>query len=130
MTILTIFLARVFGIYFLIAAAMVFANRTALMVGVEAMFKERFAQMVAGMVSILGGLILVNLHQDYSTLPAGIISVIGWLILAKGLMYAFLPQARLAKLTKLFTERAWYTMDGLLALAFGIYLTGFSFGSW
>lgn len=130
MTILTLFLARVFGIYFLIAAAMVFANRASLMIGVEAMFKERFAQMLAGMISLLGGLILINLHQDYSTITAGIISVIGWLIFLKGLMYAFLPQARLAMLTKVVTERMWYTMDGLLALVFGVYLTGASFGVW
>lgn len=130
MDILTLFLARVFGIYLLIAAVMVFANRTALMVGVEAMFKERFAQLLAGMLSLLGGLILINLHQDYSTLAAGIISAFGWLIFAKGLMYAFVPEARLAKLTKLMTERLWYTMDGILALALGLYLTGYSFGLW
>ena len=28
------------------------------------------------------------------------------------------------------TERMWYTMDGILALAFGLYLTGFSYGLW
>ena len=130
MTILTLFLARVFGIYFLIAAAMIFANRAALMTGVESMFKERFAQLMAAMLSLLGGLILINLHQDYSSLPAGIISVIGWLIFLKGMLYAFLPEARLVKLSKKFTERAWYTMDGVLALVVGVYRTGFSFGAW
>ena len=128
--ILTLFLARVFGVYLLIAAAMIFANRTALMLGVEAMFKERFAQLMAAMVSILGGLVLVNLHQDWTSLASSIISVIGWLIFAKGLLYAFLPHAKLAALTKVMTERMWYTMDGILALAFGLYLTGFSYGLW
>ena len=127
---LTLILSRVFGVYFLIAAVMIFTNRKALMVGILAMFKERFAQLIAAMVSILGGLIFINLYQDWSTLASGILSTIAWLILLKGLLYAFLPEVRLAKLSRRLTERSWYTMDGILALVIGIYLTGYGYGMW
>ncbi|MES2134694.1 MAG: hypothetical protein V4449_00415 [Patescibacteria group bacterium] len=127
---LTVLLSRVFGVYLLIMAVAIFTRRKALMVSVEAMFKEQFAQLVAAMISILGGLIFINIYQDWSSVPAGIISTIAWLILIKGLLYAFLPEVRLAEFTKLFTERGWYTMDGLLALSIGIYLTGFGYGLW
>lgn len=123
-------LARIFGVYFLIAAVMVFGNRTALMVGVEAMFKERFAQLVAAMISLLGGLAYVNFYQEWSSVASSLLSLIGWLLIAKGLLYAFLPEARLVTLSRLLTERRWYTMDGLLALAAGIYLTGYGYGLW
>ncbi|HRH24377.1 MAG TPA: hypothetical protein PK109_02190 [Candidatus Paceibacterota bacterium] len=126
----TLLLARVFGVYFIIAAVMVFMNRKALMISVEAMFKERFAQMIAAMLSILGGLLFINLYQDWSTLASGIISAIAWLILLKGLLYAFVPEARLVKLFKGFTEGNWYTMDGILALVLGIYLSGIGYGMW
>jgi hypothetical protein len=109
---------------------MIFMNRKALMVSVEAMFKERFAQMLASMVALIGGLLFINLYQDWSSLPAGIISALASLIFIKGLLYAFLPEVRLAKLSKVLTERSWYTMDGTLALILGIYLTGFGYGLW
>ncbi|MES2014653.1 MAG: hypothetical protein V4437_02450 [Patescibacteria group bacterium] len=127
---LTVLLSRIFGMYLIIMAIMIFTHRKGLMVSVEAMFKEHFAQLVAAMVSILGGLIFINVYQDWSSVPAGIISTIAWLILIKGLLYAFFPEVRLAKFTKLFTERGWYTMDGLLAFGLGIYLTGFGYGFW
>jgi hypothetical protein len=127
---MTIILARVFGIYFLLAAVMVFANRDALMMAVEAMFKERFAQWLAAMIALLGGIAYVNIYQDWSSLPAAILSVIGWAIVIKGLLYAFAPQVKLAKYTRILTERSWYTMDGVLALVVGAYLTGFGFGLW
>ena len=127
---LTIILARIFGVYFIIAAIMVFANRRALMISVESMFKERFAQLLAAMISILGGLAFINVYQDFSSLPAGIISVIAWLILIKGLLYAFLPEVRLAKFTKILGEDSWYVMDGILAIIFGFFLTGFGYGLW
>ena len=127
---MTIILARVFGVYFLIAAAMVFTNRRALMLGVTSMFKERFAELLAGMIALMGGLFYVNVYQDWSSFPSSLLSLFGWLIIAKGLIYGFTPEIHLAKLTHVLTERSWYTMDGILALVLGIYLTGFGYGVW
>lgn len=127
---LAVLLSKVFGVYFLIASAMVFLNRKALMVSVESMFKERFAQMLAAMIALLGGLTFVNLYQDWSSLPSGILSAIGWLILIKGLLYAFMPEVRLASLTKILSEHSWYIMDGVLAFIVGLYLTGYGYGFW
>ena len=130
MDIFTIYLARVWGAYFLIASVMVFMNRRALMLSVKSMFTERFAELVAAMIAILGGLAYVNLYQNWSSFPAGLLSLLGWLVLIKGLLYAFLPQAKLAKLTGLLTERMWYTADGVLALLAGLYLAGYGYGLW
>lgn len=126
----TMILSRIFGVYLIIAGVMVFTNRKALMLGVLSMFKERFAQLLAAMMSLLVGLALINFYQDWSSLASSVLSVIGWLIFLKGLLYAFLPEVRLAKITKLFTERRWYTMDGVLALVVGIYLAGYGYNLW
>ena len=126
----TIILARVFGSFLIVIAGAVFLNRKALMRAVTAMFEEPFAEWVAAIVALLGGIAYVNLYEDWSSLPAGILSAIGWLILLKGLLYAFLPSARLAKLTKILNEDTWYTRDGVRALVVGVYLAGFGFGLW
>ena len=127
---ITILLARVFGVYLLIGAAAVFLNRKALIIGVTSMFKERFAELMAALMAILAGLFYVNLYQDWSSLPTRILSLIGWLILAKGLLLAVLPQSHPARIINLFNQRKWYVVDGLVALAFGLYLTGVGFGWW
>lgn len=125
---LTVLLSKIFGVYMIIAGIAVFFNRRHLMVGIIAMAKERFAQLVAGILAVLMGLILVNIHNVWSTAPAAVVSLIGWIALLKGLLYLFLPEAQLAKLVKGLTERAWYTVDGVLALLVGLYLAGFGYG--
>ncbi len=125
---LTVLLSKIFGVYMVIAGIAVFFNRRHLMAGIIAMAKERFAQLVAGMLALLMGLLIVNIHNDWSSMPASLISLIGWIGLLKGLLYIFLPEAQLAKLMKGFTERAWYTVDGILALLIGLYLAGYGYG--
>ncbi len=125
---ITLLLARIFGPYFLLAAVMVFLNRKELMVNVEAMYQERFAQWLAGMIATLGGIAYINIYQDWSSFTSGLLSMLGWLVLIKGLLYAFIPRVRLAKLTGILDERSWYTMDGILAFLCGLYLTAYGYG--
>lgn len=126
----TVLLAKIFGVYLIIVAIAVFINRKALMVGVMGMFKERFAQLMTGILAVLGGLFLINIHNDWSSLPSTVVSLIGWLTFIKGLFLLFLPERHLAEVAKMFKERVWYTIDGVLALALGLYLTGFGYGFW
>lgn len=124
---LTVFLSKVFGLYMLLAGIAVMFNRRHIMAGVVALAKERFAQLIAGTIALFMGLILVNLHNDWSTLPASLVSLIGWLAVLKGLVYLFLPEAKITKLMHALTERSWYTVDGVVAIVVGLYLAGFGF---
>lgn len=125
---LTVFLAKVFGLYMLVAGIAVLFNRRHFVAGVLAIAKERFAQIIAGTVALFFGLIFVNLHNDWSTLPASLVSLVGWLGVAKGVVYLFLPEAKINKLMHVFTERNWYTVDGVVAIVIGLYLAGFGYG--
>lgn len=125
---LTILLSKIFGVYMIVAGLAVFMNRKHLMAGIIGMAKERFAQIMAGIIGLLFGLVMVNIHNDWSTLPASLISLIGWAGLVKGLAYLFLPEKSLTKLMHLFTERSWYLIDGIIVLVVGIYLAGFGYG--
>ncbi|MBY0110904.1 hypothetical protein K2Y00_02785 [Patescibacteria group bacterium] len=125
---LTVFLAKVFGLYMLIAGIAVLFNRRHIMAGVMAIAKERFAQIIAGTVALFFGLILVNLHNDWSTLPASLVSLVGWFGVAKGVFYLFLPEGKITKLMHMLTDRNWYTVDGVVAIVIGVYLAGFGYG--
>lgn len=125
---LTILLAQVFGIYAIITGLAVLANRRHIMLGVAALVEERFAQLVAGMLTLLLGAFLVNIHNDWSTLPAAFVSFFGWAALVKGILYLLLPEASLNKLIKKVNQRRWYMIDGIIVLLYGVYLAGFGYG--
>ncbi len=126
--ILTILLAKIFGLYMLAIGVSILMNRRQMMLAVVALMKDRAVQLMGGVIALLLGLFLVNIHNDWSTLPAVLVSLVGWAALVKGLVYLFLPEAKLAKLVHALTERSWYMIDGVLAVIIGLYLAGFGFG--
>ncbi len=126
--ILTIFLAKVIGLYMLIAGLALFLNRRHMMLAVVSLGKERASQLIGGIVALFIGLVVVNLHNEWSTLPAALVSLVGWLGVLKGIAYLFLPEAKLAKFMHALSERKWYAIDGAVAILLGLYLTGFGFG--
>ncbi len=125
---LTILLSKIFGLYMLIAGIAIFMNRKHVMLAVVAIFKERFAQLLAGILSLLLGLLLINIHNDWSTAPAILISLLGWMVVVKGLVYLFMPESKLTKLMHFLSEREWYTVDAILAVVLGAYLAGYGYG--
>lgn len=125
---LTIFLAQVFGLYMIIVGLAIIANRKHIMLAVAALVEERLAQLMAGIMALLMGLFLVNLHNDWSTMPAAVVSLICWTIFVKGLLYLFIPEPSLSKLVRKLNQRKWYMIDGVIAVLVGIYLAGFGYG--
>ncbi len=125
---LTILLAQVFGTYAIIAGLAVLANRRHIMLGVAALVEERYAQLVAGMLTLLLGSFLVNIHNDWTTLPAALVSLFGWISLVKGILYLLLPEASLNKLIRKVNQRKWYVVDGIIVVLYGLYLAGFGYG--
>lgn len=126
--ILTILLAKIFGLYMLAIGVSILMNRRQMMLAIVALMKDRAVQLMGGVMALLLGLFLVNIHNDWSTLPSVLVSLIGWAIFFKGLAYLFLPEPKLAKLVHALTERSWYMIDGVLAVIIGLYLAGFGFG--
>lgn len=125
---LTLFLSKVIGVYLLVMGIAVLVNRRHIMLAVVSLAKERVAQLIAGVVALLFGLILVNVHNDWSTLPASIISFVGWAGVVKGALYLLLPEAKLAKIVQMFSDRSWYMADGIIAILVGLYLANYGYG--
>lgn len=124
---LTIFLAKVLGVYMSIIGIAILFRRKHVMLAIFALAKERFAQLIAGTIALLVGLLLVNVHNDWSSTPAAIVSLIGWAAVLKGIFYLFLPEAHLSKVLHALSERSWYLIDGIIVLLVGLYLAGTGF---
>ena len=128
----TRFLARLFGLYCLLAALVMLVQREAWIAAVTALLHDPPLMLLLGMVVVAAGLALVLTHNIWSggALPV-VVSAIGWLTLLKGMMFWMLPPAAAAHL---YLERLQYarlySLYCAVAFALGLYLTmaGFAGG--
>jgi uncharacterized membrane protein HdeD (DUF308 family) len=125
---LTILFAKVLGLYMLIAGIAVLLRRRDILLAVGAFVEDKSARLITGLLTLLIGLFVVNLHNDWSTLPASLVTLFGWIAIIKGVAYLMLKEATLDKLVKYFYNRKWFVVDGILAVLLGLYLAGFGFG--
>ena len=125
---LTILLSKVFGIYFLIVAVVMFIRHNYMKTLLSSFIEQPMLRFLMGSVILLGGIFLVVSHQDWSTLPAAFISLLGWLTMAKGVLYMSLSNRAVQKWVNFMYHKGGYGWWGsFLALALGLYLTNFVF---
>lgn len=125
----TRFLARLIGLYCLLAALGMFLQRDAWAAAITALVRDPLLLLLGALV-VAAGLALVLAHNVWSggALPV-VVTVIGWLTLLKGMMFWVLPPAAAVDF---YLERLHYAqlypLYGALSFAIGLYLTVAGFG--
>ena len=121
----TRFLARLIGLYCLLAALVILLQRDAWIAAVTALVHDPALMLLLGTVVVAVGLALVLTHNVWSggALPV-VVTVIGWLTLLKGMMFWVLPPGAAADfyLERLHYARL-YPFYGALSFSIGLYLT-------
>lgn len=125
---LTVFLAKIFGLYMLFGGVLVLLRPKFVFLAAGALIQDKSSRLVFGILGVLIGLFLVNLHNVWDTLPQILVSLIGWAALLKSLAYLFLKESTMDKVVKLFSERKWFVIDGIVALLIGAYLANYGYG--
>ena len=126
---LSIFLAKVLGLYLLIVPAAVLLKRKQF-AGLANEFVTNLAVVfLSGLISLVFGLLMVVSHNVWTADWRAAITVIGWLALAKGVVRILFPE-KLANLAIDPSSLKW-TLALIVLLGLGIYLTymGFSAGA-
>jgi hypothetical protein len=120
----TRFLARLIGLYCLLAALMMLAQRDVMIGSVTQLVHEPALTLLLGVLIVAAGLALVLGHNLWSggARPV-VVTVIGWLTLLKGLIL-WLPPGAAASfyLERLHFADLYYLYCGV-TLALGLYLT-------
>lgn len=127
---LSVFLAQLFGLYFLIAGVIVMFRQKSFMHIMIDMLGSRGLLMIVALCQLFAGLALVLGHPIFTPDWRGIITFIGIWIMVEAVFYLTMPYTRLAKLVKMFSTSTWFTSGGLLSIVMGAYLTGKGFGMW
>ncbi len=127
---LSIFLAKLFGLYFLIAGGIIMYRQKSFMPIMTEMLGSKSLLMVVALCQLIAGLALVIAHPIYTSDWQGLITLIGVWIMIEAVFYLAVPYTRVVRLVRQFNNTTWYTSGGLVAIVLGGYLTGKGFGMW
>lgn len=126
----TLFLARLIGLYFIVAALAMFLRGPAIVGTVTLLLRDVPLMFFVGVVTLAAGLATVLAHNVWSGgALAVIVTVIAWATLVKGALFLILtPGAEEALFLKGLHYQEYFRMYAGISLAVGVYLTygGFS----
>jgi hypothetical protein len=126
---LSIFLARLIGIYMLVIGALAILRREAMFAAVDEFLADRPAMFLSGVIALVLGTAMAIGHSVWEPNWRGLITVIGYLSIAKGIVRIGFPDVP-KKAAGRFRDGplAWIWLG--LVLLIGGYLTwvGFSQG--
>jgi len=125
---LEVFIAKLFGLYLIIAGVLVLTKKQSLMPAVMDIAKNRALTIVLGALDLAAGLAIVIAYPEVSTSPIGLISLIGYMMVVEGIVYLSLPMKSIQKMVRSFGNRQWFMSGGIVAVLAGIYLAGYGFG--
>lgn len=78
---------------------------------------------VAGAFVLLGGLVIIALHQYWHGPAAIIVSVLGWLVVLRGLLLLAFPEALVSIANSMIDATAWWMAACIAFALVGLYLT-------
>ena len=124
MSALTIFLGKLLGVYCLIVALTMMANRQTMVDAVHTLIRNSPLVLLFGVIAVGVGLGVVIGHNIWSggALPI-IVTIVGWVSLIKGVVLLALPAGQMAKLYKAMRYERFYLAYVGVTLALGLYLT-------
>lgn len=127
---LSIFLAKLFGLYFLIAGGIIMMRQKSYMHIMMDVLGNKGMLMIVAICQLLAGLALVISHPVFTPDWRGVITLIGVWIMVEAIFYLAVPYTKVMRVMRQFNTSTWYTSGGLLAVVLGAYLAGKGFGFW
>jgi hypothetical protein len=118
---LSMFLAKLLGVYFLIVAAELLIRRRELEGAIKDFASSKGLLFFSGSISLLLGLAIVIGHPVYESDYRIVISLLGWLLILRGVWRMAFPSHVQKKMASCFHKG--YKVIFLIALVLGIYLT-------
>lgn len=123
---LSIFLAKLLGLYFLIMAADMLIRRRELESAVRDFASSKGLLVFTGSVSLLLGLAIVIAHPIFESNLQGLITLLGYLLILRGILRIAFPTRIQKRIVSFFHRRYWLIF--IIFVILGAYLTysGFS----
>ena len=124
----TIFLAKVFGVFFVSACALFSFREREVRSIVRSMIRERALIFVTALASLSIGLILVFSHSVFTSVVASVITLTGWLIALKAVALLYMKESQFEKTVNLFNKTYYIRSYTVLVGVVGVFLLMCGFG--
>jgi hypothetical protein len=118
---ITIVLAQIWGIGFIVFGLSMLFNKKWITVAVEEMVQNQGVMLLAGLVALIMGLVLVALNNIWTSGLPLLITILGWLTLLKGAVILIFPNFTTSYYRKVNKENVFF-WGGLIILILGILL--------
>jgi hypothetical protein len=122
-----IFLAKLFGLYFLVIGVIILIRRRAVMPAISELAGNRPVLLTLAFIEIGAGLALVLAYPSIGWSISGIFSVVGYMLLVEGLIYLASPYRTTQRFIKAFNKSEWFLAGGVAAVLLGAYLVAYGF---
>jgi hypothetical protein len=121
---LTIFLAKLIGLYCVLMAGGMIINARSTLAAIEGMIRSPQMLLFSGIISLPAGLALVIGHNVWSGgVLAVVVTLIGWMALIKAVALIAVPQDRMLQLYRSMHYDRWFTIYMAATLLLGLVLT-------
>jgi hypothetical protein len=121
---LTIFLAKLIGLYCVVMAGGMIINGKSALAAIDGMIRSPQLLLMSGIMALPAGLALVIGHNVWSAGPlALVVTLIGWLVLVKAIALIAVPQQRMLQLYRAMHYDRWFTIYMVATMLLGLILT-------
>lgn len=124
----TLLLAKVLGPFLVIGGAAALLRRHWFIDVFAGLWRSGLPRMIWALLELLGGLFLVVVHNEWSSLPAAAITLLGWMTMIEGALLLLLPDPAVKRYIALFNKPHWYLGGGVVAMLVGLWLAALGFG--
>lgn len=118
----SIFLAKALGLYVLIMAVMMFAKEKKVKVIVKEMCSDPAMMFLSGCMTLIVGILLVNVHNMWFSDWRILITLIAWITLIKGVIRTLFPHIAVRIINKIMKNKMTYQVISGIALLIGLIL--------
>lgn len=125
---LSLFLAKLIGLYFLIAGGIILVRRKSLIPTVAEFGQNRALVLILALVELCAGLAIALSHTILTLDWRGIITLLGWWMIIESVIYLILPFGGVRKIIRRFNTNIWYVTGGVCSIILGGYLAAAGFG--
>lgn len=122
-----IFLAQLFGLYFLIIGIVVLIRRKAVMPAISELAGNRPVLLTLAIIEIGAGLALVLAFPTITWSVGGIFAIIGYMLVVEGLIYLASPYRTTQRFIKAFNKSEWFMAGAVGSVLVGGYLVAYGF---
>jgi hypothetical protein len=124
---LSLYLAQLLGLYFLLAGAIVILQQKALIPIVGDFSESRVLISLLAFAELAAGLAIVLVQPSFTFDWQGLITFVGAWMIIESVFFLMAPSGRSKRIIRRFNIPVWYTGGGLIAIAVGLYLAGIGF---